>query len=64
VRFRGRSTGHRRFAYIGPQIEPLLGWSPQSWTAWDAPWLDYVEAVDGRLYRGKDAGRNRVVAEA
>ncbi|MET3999775.1 sensor domain-containing diguanylate cyclase [Marinobacterium sp. MBR-109] len=22
-----------RFAYIGPQIEPLLGWSPESWVS-------------------------------
>lgn len=21
------------FAYIGPQIEPLLGWSPESWVS-------------------------------
>jgi diguanylate cyclase (GGDEF)-like protein/PAS domain S-box-containing protein len=31
--------------------------------AWDAPWLAFVETVDGRLYLAKDAGRNRVVGE-
>ena len=34
-----------RFAYIGPQIEQLLGWSPQSWdTVQD--WVDRIHAED------------------
>jgi diguanylate cyclase (GGDEF)-like protein/PAS domain S-box-containing protein len=34
-----------RFAYIGPQIEALLGWSPESWlTAQD--WADRIHGDD------------------
>lgn len=34
-----------RFAYIGPQIEPLLGWSPDSWvTVQD--WADRIHPDD------------------
>ena len=34
-----------RFAYIGPQIEPLLGWSPQSW-ATVQDWAERIHADD------------------
>jgi diguanylate cyclase (GGDEF)-like protein/PAS domain S-box-containing protein len=34
-----------KFAYIGPQIEELLGWTPQSWeTVQD--WVDRIHAED------------------
>ena len=34
-----------RFAYIGPQIEELLGWTPQSWeTVQD--WVDWIHVED------------------
>jgi diguanylate cyclase (GGDEF)-like protein/PAS domain S-box-containing protein len=34
-----------RFAYIGPQIEPLLGWTPESWlTVQD--WADRIHPDD------------------
>ncbi|MDF2696835.1 MAG: diguanylate cyclase with sensor, partial [Labilithrix sp.] len=34
-----------RFAYIGPQIEPLLGWTPKSWeTVQD--WADRIHPDD------------------
>ncbi|MDF3981036.1 sensor domain-containing diguanylate cyclase [Luteibacter sp. PPL201] len=34
-----------RFAYIGPQIEALLGWSPQSW-ATVQDWCDRIHPED------------------
>ncbi|MES2184412.1 MAG: diguanylate cyclase [Pseudomonadota bacterium] len=37
------STG--RFAYIGPQIEPLLGWSPASWVSVD-DWATRIHEED------------------
>ncbi|HEX3771625.1 MAG TPA: PAS domain-containing protein, partial [Polyangiaceae bacterium] len=34
-----------KFAYIGPQIEGLLGWSPESW-ATVQDWADRMHAED------------------
>ncbi|QAU35198.1 sensor domain-containing diguanylate cyclase [Janthinobacterium sp. 17J80-10] len=34
-----------QFAYIGPQIEPLLGWSPQSWVSVQ-DWVDRMHPDD------------------
>jgi diguanylate cyclase (GGDEF)-like protein/PAS domain S-box-containing protein len=35
----------QRFAYIGPQIEPLLGWSPASWVSVQ-DWADRIHPED------------------
>jgi diguanylate cyclase (GGDEF)-like protein/PAS domain S-box-containing protein len=34
-----------RFAYIGPQIEPLLGWSPESWVTVE-DWASRIHPED------------------
>ncbi len=34
-----------QFAYIGPQIEPLLGWTPESW-ATVQDWVDRIHPED------------------
>ncbi|WP_245575059.1 GGDEF domain-containing protein [Chitinilyticum litopenaei] len=35
----------KTFAYIGPQIEPLLGWSPESWVSVD-DWVQRMHPDD------------------
>jgi len=35
----------KQFAYIGPQIEPLLGWSPESWYSVE-DWVNRIHEED------------------
>lgn len=35
----------KQFAYIGPQIEPLLGWSPESWHSVE-DWVNRIHEED------------------
>ena len=50
----------KEFEYIGPQIEGLLGWTPESWaTAQD--WIDRIHPTKERRRR-TSASRSRSLA--